>query len=38
MANGTITINQFNDVLNRLDKLEYKHKEIPWIFTRTLMN
>jgi len=29
MANTTITIDQFNNVLKRLEKLEHRHKEIP---------
>ncbi|ODS37112.1 hypothetical protein BEH94_02270 [Candidatus Altiarchaeales archaeon WOR_SM1_SCG] len=29
MANASITINQFNDVLKRLEKLEQGHKEVP---------
>jgi len=29
MANASVTIDQFKNLLKRVEKLEYEHKEIP---------
>ena len=36
MSNAHITINQYEELLRRIEKVEYKHKEIPTIIEKDI--